>query len=125
MSPIILRCLYTDVQYLLQVGVAGSALPTHQCFSHVGSGKILPMPLSLHALQFSPMSFAQLIAIYAPKIYTAPSIMFWMRAYKSKWEGVGPWKSQFPGPKPFPLTQVMDMNASTTLCTGMYYIIGA
>ncbi len=36
MSPIILRCLYPDVQYLLQVGVAGSALPTHQCFSHVG-----------------------------------------------------------------------------------------
>jgi hypothetical protein len=36
MSPIVLRCLYPDVQYLLQVGVAGSALPTHQCFSHVG-----------------------------------------------------------------------------------------
>jgi hypothetical protein len=46
MSPIILRCLYPDVQYLLQVGVAGSALPTHQCFSHAGSGKVLPMPTS-------------------------------------------------------------------------------
>jgi hypothetical protein len=56
MSPIILRCLYPDVQYLLQVGVAGSALPTHQCFSHAGSGKILPMPLYSHALQYSPMS---------------------------------------------------------------------
>jgi hypothetical protein len=121
MSSIILRCLYPDVQYLLQVGVAGSALPTHQCFSHVGgSGKILPMPLSSHALQYSPMSFAQLIAIYAPKIYAAPRIMFWMRAYEGKWEGVGPWKSRFPGPNPFPLTQVIDMNTSKTLCTGLY-----
>jgi hypothetical protein len=35
------------------------------------------------------MSFAQLIVIYAPMIYTAPRIMFWMRAYEGKWVGVG------------------------------------
>jgi hypothetical protein len=34
------------------------------------------------------------ITIYAPMIYTAPSIMFWMRAYREgQWEGVGPWNS--------------------------------
>ncbi len=45
------------------------------------------------------------IAIYAPIIYTA----IW-----------GPKKSRFPGPKPLPLAQVMDMHASKTLCTGLY-----
>jgi hypothetical protein len=35
--------------------------------------------------------------IYAPMIYTALCIMFWMRAYPllGKVEGVGPWNSQF------------------------------
>jgi hypothetical protein len=44
-----------------------------------------------------------MLAIYARVIYTAPRIMFLMRAdtllYKGKWEGVGPWKSRvFLGP---------------------------
>jgi hypothetical protein len=38
------------------------------------------------------------ITIFAPVIYTAPCIMFWMRAntvhYVGKWEGVGPWNSR-------------------------------
>ncbi len=64
--------------------------------------------------------FRPTYSYYAPMIYTAPCIMIWMREYEGKWEGVGPWKSRFPGPNPFPLTQVMDMNASKTLCTGLY-----
>jgi hypothetical protein len=43
------------------------------------------------------------ITIYAPMIYTAPFIMFWM-----------------PLPNPLPLALVMDMHASKTLCTGLY-----
>ncbi len=37
-----------------------------------------------------------ILTIYAPMIYTAPCIMFWMRAYpvRGKWEGVGPWHSR-------------------------------
>jgi hypothetical protein len=38
------------------------------------------------------------VLIYAPMIYTAPCIMFLVRAYhyEGKWEAVGPWK--FLGP---------------------------
>ncbi len=32
----------------------------------------------------------------------------------------GPKSSQIPGPNPLPLALVMDMHASTTLCTGLY-----
>ena len=40
-----------------------------------------------------------LLTIYAPMIYTAPCIMFWMRAYplQGKWEGVGPGIPEFFG----------------------------
>jgi hypothetical protein len=32
----------------------------------------------------------------------------------------GPKNSQIPGPNPHPLTQVMDIYESKTLCTGLY-----
>jgi hypothetical protein len=36
-----------------------------------------------------------LITIYAPMIYTAPCIMFWMRAYRLLGEVGGGWALQF------------------------------
>jgi hypothetical protein len=40
--------------------------------------------------------FRDIIAIYAPMIYTAPCIMFWIRAYplRGQVEGGGPWISR-------------------------------
>jgi hypothetical protein len=36
------------------------------------------------------------ITIYAPMIYTAPCIMFWMRAYTLRGEVGGGWALEFP-----------------------------
>jgi hypothetical protein len=38
----------------------------------------------------------QIITIYAPVIYTAPSIMFWMGAYTLRGEVGGGWALEFP-----------------------------
>jgi hypothetical protein len=47
--------------------------------------------------------YVTVLTIYAPMIYTAPRIMFWMRATRAyplrgEWEGVGPWNSRVFGP---------------------------
>ncbi len=77
------------------------------------------------------------LAIYALMIYTAPCVMFLMRADPLRgqarggwaleikiilglWNGIeaigkchlGPKNTRFPGPNPLPLAQVMDMSAS-------------
>ncbi len=79
----------------------------------------------------------QIITIYAPMIYTAQCIMFWMRAYPLRgkvgggwslefesfwalWNSIepigechlGPKKPRIPGPNPLPLAKVMDMHTS-------------
>jgi hypothetical protein len=71
--------------------------------------------------------------------------MFWMPAYSLEWQVGGSWalgiesflsavkwhradrrvpfgahNLRFPGPNPLPLAQEMDMQASKTLCTGLY-----
>jgi hypothetical protein len=48
------------------------------------------------------------IAIFAPMIYTAPCIMFWMREYPLQGQVVGGWALE------------KDMHPSKTLCTGLY-----
>ncbi len=82
----------------------------------------------------------QVITIYATMIYTAPCIMFLMRAYPKciyplrgqvggGWaleidsflalsNGIEPIGECHLGPKK--LAQVMDMHASKTLCTGLH-----
>jgi hypothetical protein len=82
---------------------------------------------------------------YAPMIYTALVIMFWMRAYPLIGQVGGGWalefsfflgpngtrlsvQCHFTGPKKLlnsraqtlPLALVMDMHASKALCTGLY-----
>jgi hypothetical protein len=37
-----------------------------------------------------------ILTIYAPMIYTAPCIMFWMRAYSLRGEVGGGWALEFP-----------------------------
>ncbi len=93
-----------------------------------------PPPTSVWALK-PPSRTLVHKTTYAPMIYTALSIMFWMRAYPlltldSQVFGPqmalayqldaisqGPKNSQIPGPNPLPLALVMDMHASKTLCT--------
>ncbi len=41
------------------------------------------------------LSVQSLLTIYAPMIYTAPCIMFWMRAYPLRGEVVGGWVLEF------------------------------
>jgi hypothetical protein len=79
-------------------------------------------------------------------IYTALCIMFWMPAYSLEGQVGGGWALEiesflsavkwhradrrvpfgaqkardFQGPTPLPLAQEMDMQASKTLCTGLY-----
>jgi hypothetical protein len=86
------------------------------------------------------------LTIFVPMIHTALCIMFWMRAYPLRGEVGGGWAMEFesffgpvkwhqadrqvpfggpknsriPGPNPLPLSQVMNMHASKTLCTGLY-----
>jgi len=77
-----------------------------------------------------------IITIFASMLYTAPCILFWMRAYPLleffgpqmalayRLDAIsqGPKNSRFPGPNPLPLALLMDMLASKTLCTGLYKI---
>jgi hypothetical protein len=102
-----------------------------------------PPPPSVWALK--PPSWALVHkTTYAPVIYTALCIMFWIRAYPylGKWGMLGPGireffgpqmaltylldaisqgpkNSQIKGPNPLPLALVMDMHTSKTLCTGL------
>jgi hypothetical protein len=49
---------------------------------------------ALHITESSPLPLSHTVLnIYAPIIYTAPCIMFWMGAYPllGMWERVGPW----------------------------------
>jgi hypothetical protein len=55
------------------------------------------------------------ITIYAPMIYKALCLMFWIDAISK-----GIKNSRIPRPNPLPLPLVMDMHASKTLCTGLY-----
>jgi hypothetical protein len=51
----------------------------------------------------TPPLFDSKITIYAPMIYTAPCLMFWMRAYPLRGQeegGVGPGILKFFGPTP-------------------------
>ncbi len=51
------------------------------------------------------------LTIYAPVIYTAPCIMFWMRPYTLRGEVVGGWALEFPsflGPVKFPIPKLPD-----------------
>jgi hypothetical protein len=86
-----------------------------------------------------------ILTIYAPQIYTAPSVMFLMRAEGTRASGMGlgpgnreffgpcemassqlmsairgPKNSRFPGLNRIPLAQVMDLPASKSLRTGTY-----
>jgi hypothetical protein len=87
------------------------------------------------------------LAIYVPMIYTAPYVMFWMRAdYYARASGNGGWALEiksflgpvkwhradmqvpfgaqktrdFQGSNPLTLAQVMDLYTSKSLCTGTY-----
>jgi hypothetical protein len=68
------------------------------------------------------------IAIYAPMIYTAPCIMFWMLANGSWALGIesflGPVKCHRADRRvPFGAQKLeMNMHASKTLCTGLYIV---
>jgi hypothetical protein len=77
------------------------------------------------------LSGTAVITIYAPMIYTARCIMFWMRAYPLQGQVGGGWALEFesflgpknsriPGPNPLPLAQVKDLHATKTLCAGLY-----
>jgi hypothetical protein len=103
-----------------------------------------PPPPTVWALK--PPSWALVHkTTYAPMIYTALCIMFWMCEYplleqvggfgpgNLKFFGPqmalpywldaisqGPKNSRIPGPNPLLLALVMDMLASKTLCTGLY-----
>ncbi len=41
------------------------------------------------------LRYSKIITIYAPLIYTAPSLMFWMRAYPLRREVGGGWALEF------------------------------
>jgi hypothetical protein len=71
------------------------------------------------------------IAIFAPMIYTALCKMFWMRAYALQGQVGGVWAPEIErflgyvkwhsADRRVPFgSQVMDMYAAKTLCTGLY-----
>ncbi len=64
------------------------------------------------------------LTIYAPRIYTAPCIMFWMRAYPLRGQVGGGWALEiesFLGPvKCHWAYRRVPFGAPKTLCTGLY-----
>jgi hypothetical protein len=104
-----------------------------------------PPPPSVWALKAPSWSLVHKTT-YAPMIYTALCIMFWMHAYpllgqvRVRWTlefssffdpkmalaylldaiSQGPKNSGIPGPNPLPLALVMDMHASKTFCVALY-----
>jgi hypothetical protein len=94
--------------------------PASVC-NHEPACLLLSLVKCVHSSRTYAFEIFMLKTTYAPMIYTALCIMFWMRAYPLRGQrgGVRPWNSRIFGPCEMASPRV-PFGAQTSLCTGLY-----